>query len=75
MECFHRAHTHTHAHTDIDVNMQICKHLPAGRDKKDAIHHAGSILKKAMKLSAHIPDAAFAEHICQPQGQCVPKKF
>lgn len=28
-----------------------------------------------MKLSAHIPDAAFAEHICQPQGQCVPQKI
>lgn len=28
-----------------------------------------------MKLSARIPDAAFAEHICQPQGQCVPKKI
>lgn len=42
--------THTHknkqAHTDIDVNMQICKQLPAGSDKKATIHHAGSVLEK-----------------------------
>lgn len=45
-----RDHTHTHtnkqAHTDIDVNMQICKQLPAGSDKKATIYHAGSILEK-----------------------------
>lgn len=48
----------TNSHADIRIEMSILKHthLAAGTFKEDTIHHARSILDKAMKLSACIPE-------------------